>query len=178
MTPSYPWYAVVTGRQLEQGDIFLGCPILKPVFNPSGVDTSNSLDMDLNTYDVIVMTQSCDLTHEGKISDVVLCPHWSTNEAAKIDQALGKRDTLDLIRKGYRPRYHLLAASTESEFNTGIRVVDFGQVFSAPKSFLEQLTEKAGKRLRLCPPYREQLSQGFSRYFMRVGLPQDIVLPK
>jgi len=27
---------------------------------------------------------------------------------------------------------------------------------------------------RRLPPYREHLSQAFARYFMRVGLPQDI----
>ncbi len=29
-------------------------------------------------------------------------------------------------------------------------------------------------RLRLLPPYREHLAQGFARFFMRVGLPVDI----
>jgi len=49
MTSSYPWYAVVTDRQLEQGDIFLKCPILKPVFAPSSANTSNSLETMLDT---------------------------------------------------------------------------------------------------------------------------------
>lgn len=28
--PSYPWYAIVTGEDLEQGDILEGCPIFFP----------------------------------------------------------------------------------------------------------------------------------------------------
>jgi hypothetical protein len=39
---------------------------------------------------------------------------------------------------------------------------------------MRQRAVRAGDRLRLLPPYREHLSQAFARYFMRVGLPQDI----
>ena len=28
--PAYPWYAIVTGEDLEQGDILEGCPIFFP----------------------------------------------------------------------------------------------------------------------------------------------------
>jgi len=42
---------------------------------------------------------------------------------------------------------------------------------------LEELVTHTGKRLRLCPPYREHLAQAFARFFMRVGLPQDVQLP-
>ncbi|MCL4506467.1 MAG: hypothetical protein M1434_06990 [Chloroflexi bacterium] len=177
MPSSYPWYAVVTGCPLEQGDIFLNCPILKPVFAPSSANVSDALDARLVFYDVIVMTQSCNLAHDGKVDDVVLCPHWSRDDAINMDSALGKKGALESIRKGNRPRYHLLAQSDESGLSSDIRIVDFGLVFSLPKAFLGQFAEETGSRLRLCPPYREQLSQGFARYFMRVGLPQDIALP-
>ncbi|MBD5492017.1 MAG: hypothetical protein HDR16_07880 [Lachnospiraceae bacterium] len=40
----------------------------------------------------------------------------------------------------------------------------------------KEMAFKNGKRLRLCPPYREHLSQAFARYFMRVGLPVNIHL--
>lgn len=39
---------------------------------------------------------------------------------------------------------------------------------------IKGIAERNGKRLRLCPPYREHLSQAFARYFMRVGLPINI----
>jgi hypothetical protein len=56
-------------------------------------------------------------------------------------------------------------------------VVDFHEVFSLPLDFLQAWVRARGQaRLRLCPPYREHLSQSFARFFMRVGLPQDIAI--
>jgi len=56
-----------------------------------------------------------------------------------------------------------------------IRVVDFHNVFTVPRSVLEaQLSRRKSPRLRLLPPYREHLSQAFARFFMRVGLPQPV----
>jgi hypothetical protein len=55
------------------------------------------------------------------------------------------------------------------------RVVDFHQVYTAPREFLESvLKSRAQGRLRLLPPYREHLSQAFARFFMRVGLPSGV----
>jgi hypothetical protein len=60
----------------------------------------------------------------------------------------------------------------------GIRIVDFGRILSLPRNFVGQFAAGKGKRLRLRPPYREHLSQSFARFFMRVGLPQDVKLPQ
>jgi hypothetical protein len=58
-----------------------------------------------------------------------------------------------------------------------IRVVDFHDIYSLPKIFLESfLRERKKLRIRLSPPYREHLSQSFARFFMRVGLPTPIDL--
>ena len=56
-----------------------------------------------------------------------------------------------------------------------LRVVDFHDLFTVPRSFLEGLSHRRVRaRLRLMPPYREHLSQAFARYFMRVGLPAPL----
>ena len=47
-------------------------------------------------------------------------------------------------------------------------------IFSVPVHLASSTAKRNGKRLRLCPPYREHLSQAFARYFMRVGLPINI----
>ncbi len=61
------------------------------------------------------------------------------------------------------------------ELATGVRVVDFHDIFTLPRAFLESLLiERQLPWLRLLPPYREHLSQAFARFFMRVGLPQPI----
>jgi hypothetical protein len=53
--------------------------------------------------------------------------------------------------------------------------VDFHEVFTLPRAFLErQLAQRGQPRLRLLPPYREHLSQAFARFFMRVGLPTPV----
>ena len=54
-----------------------------------------------------------------------------------------------------------------------VRVVSFRQIYSVPLDYLRERA-KQRPRLRLLPPYREQLAQAFARYFMRVGLPIDI----
>lgn len=55
------------------------------------------------------------------------------------------------------------------------RVVDFHDIYTIPRHFLESLLQQRGKlRLRLLHPYREHLSQAFVSYFMRVGLPISV----
>jgi hypothetical protein len=66
-------------------------------------------------------------------------------------------------------------APTDLRDNTReLRIVDFRRVYSLPLTFLRSRAGRTGERLRLLPPYREHMSQAFARYFMRVGLPQDI----
>jgi len=55
-------------------------------------------------------------------------------------------------------------------------VVDFKNVYSINRSTLNDTVKNLKNRIRLLPPYREHLSQAFARYFMRVGLPQDIAI--
>ena len=132
---------------------------------------------ELQLHDVVVMTQSCDLVND-KLEDVILCPHWDLKEAGQMDAALGSKSTWKSILKGYKYGYTMLEGLQNKEVSMGVRVVYFGRIFSLPKSFVIQFAASQGKRLRLRPPYREHLSQSFARFFMRVGLPQDIKLPE
>lgn len=54
--------------------------------------------------------------------------------------------------------------------------VDFKNVYGIHRSTLNGIIKNLKTRIRLLPPYREHLSQAFARYFMRVGLPQDIAI--
>ncbi len=121
------------------------------------------------------MTQSCDLANE-KVTDVIVCPHWDIQTAGAMDPGLAKKGAVQQVLKGRFARYLMLAGSADPELSTNVRIVDFGRIFSLPKRFLREFAASQGKRLRLCPPYREHLAQGFARFFMRVGLPQDIEL--
>lgn len=176
MTVKYPWYEVVEGENLEQGDILWECPVILP---PPDLPLPPPSDIPIKVryFDVIVMTHSCDLAHE-KTTEVLLCPHWDLLEAAKADRSLADKGKLKQILKGQVYRYAMLAASEIPECPMGVRIVDFGRVFSLPKDFVRRLAANQGKRLRLCPPYREHIAQAFARFFMRVGLPQEIELPE
>lgn len=177
MSSRYPWYEVVEGADLEQGDLLLRCPVVMPAPDLAFPFPKDPIPAIVNTFDVVVMTQSCDLVNE-KVTEVILCPHWDLNQAGEMDPSLAKREVYQAIRKGYRYRYLMLAASDIPGLPMGIRIVDFGRIFSLPKAFVRQFAASQGKRLRLCPPYREHLSQALARFFMRVGLPQDIELPR
>jgi len=81
----------------------------------------------------------------------------------------------DDIANGYVWNQTFLNRSGQGELASEIRVVDFHDVFTVPRSFLEMLLKgRQSPRLRLLPPYREHLSQAFARFFMRVGLPQPV----
>ena len=53
-------------------------------------------------------------------------------------------------------------------------IVDFKNVYAVPLNYLNQIIKDRVGRIRLLPPYREQLAQAFARFIMRVGLPVDI----
>lgn len=176
MPREYPWYEVVTGDQLEQGDLLFRCPVFTPAPDLTLPLEGEGVRGEIREFDVVVMTQSCDLVQE-KLSDVIICPHWDLAQASQTEPALATGRAAEDIRKGRQPRYSLLAPAPGSlGIQMGVRVVDFGRIFSLPKEFLRRFAATLGQRPRLCPPYREQLSQSFARFFMRVGLPQEIEL--
>src|SRR5262245_33467491 len=79
------------------------------------------------------------------------------------------------IADGYVWNQTFLNRSDHAELRTEVRIVDFHDLFTVPRAFLETLLRRRQQpRLRLRPPYREHLSQAFARFFMRVGLPQPV----
>lgn len=186
------WYqAVEPGSPLTQGDVIFDCPLLgwadveQPLAQSGPMETALPRLVSAFREDVIVMTQACDLEHR-KVENVVLCPHvalptfrraweeWMTARAQNPSEKAWKRACED-IANGYVWNQAFLSRSEIPGLTTEIRVVDFHDVFTVPRSFLETLLESRRlRRLRLLPPYREHLSQAFARFFMRVGLPQPI----
>lgn len=172
MTIEYPWYEVVEGAEnLLQGDFVKECPIATP---PSEIsDQLNDIPVRISNYDVIIMSQSCDLVQE-KLTLVLVCPIWPLSEFEKESSFYKTNDGKEALRRGYSPGYHLLNKCEIDGVQTEYLVVDFRSVYSVRFDFLLDLARQRGKRLRLLPPYREHLSQAFTRFFMRVGLPVDI----
>lgn len=166
----YPWYEVVEGKELLQGDIIISCPLIIP---PSKIEKEAEIDIDVIEYDVIIMSQSCDLSQQ-KLELVLVCPIWTLSELENREPAYKSKKMKESLRRGYLPGYHLLNKCEIKGFEREYSVVDFRSLYSEPFNFLTEIAESRGKRLRLLPPYREHLSQAFARFFMRVGLPVDI----
>jgi hypothetical protein len=188
----YPWYRRAgSGEPLTQGDLISGVPV--PVFLPlqSIGDSQKEMAAQLpscvaiETQDVIVMTQACDLEN-NHVAAVQLCPteslssfrkRWETGRAALAQRPTEKawNSLYEQMRKGWQWNHCLLNAFGEGDLTSGPFVVDFHKIFSLPTDFTRKWLEKeANGRLQLCSPYVEHLSQAFARYFMRVGLPEAI----
>ena len=179
ITNQYPWYDVVEDHYLEQGDLLKNCPVLEPIWNESvdADDKTYNLQARELRYDVLVMTQSCDLAND-KVDMVLVCPCISIevfeqqNWPDRNKKEKGK--FRESIRQGQMPGYHMLAPCDIQDSQHDIQIVSFYQVFSLPKTLVSHIANRRVPRIRLLPPYREHLGQAFARFFMRVGLPIDI----
>ena len=188
------WYAEVEPQgPLDQGDIIELCPVVcwkdSPIEVGREEDVPELLEnsLEISEVTVVVMTQTCDLAN-AKVRNVTLCPYYpvdeyrSSWEATQRSQGRNPTDRawysfLDSVRKGQL--FNLALLNSDPELGVPLALVDFQEVFTLPRTFLESYVAATHKRrIRLLPPYREHLSQAFARFFMRVGLPTDIDLSK
>ena len=172
--PDYPWFSLVEGDHIAQGDILEGCPVFSPPKELAEHDLESNATIPFHCVspDVIVMSQSCDL-EKGReaVGEVLFCRVWTP-----ADFRVGifsKANDWENARKGRMPRFHILPGCELPGNQREARVVDFRRVYSLPLDFV-RTRAAAAPRIRLMPPYREHLSQAFARFFMRVGLPSDI----
>lgn len=171
----YPWYNVITkSDELLQGDFIPECPILIP---PTSIKVGDEPIVDIKLIDSVVLSQSCDLIN-NHIDIVLVCPYYSLKtfiDLLPAEQSTSNRakiKTIENLKKGYLPGYHLL--NKFKNYLNDYQVVDFKNVYGIQIDSLKDICVSLEDRVRLLPPYREHLSQAFARYFMRVGLPQDI----
>ncbi len=170
MSEEYLWYSIVEGNEnLMQGDFIDECPVIIPTLEISTED----VETDVIDYNVIVMSQSCDLV-QRKVDLVLVCPIWPLDDFGQKSSYYKGKDGKESLRRGNAVGYHLMNKCTIDGFKTDYLVVDFRNVYGVPFEFLLDFINKRDRRLRLLSPYREHLSQAFARFFMRVGLPMDI----
>ena len=173
----FTWYNEINNsNEIEQGDLIPNCPIVIP---PSKIAEGDEPEIEIKLIDSIILSQSCDLTN-NKIEIVLVCPYFYLKtfieylpESEQSTKAV-KRN-IESLKKGFLPGYHLLNKSKENNIEDYI-VVDFRNVYGIQIECLREIANNLESRQRLLPPYREHLSQAFARFFMRVGLPQDIVI--
>ncbi|MDD3744470.1 MAG: hypothetical protein PHX54_12665 [Lentimicrobiaceae bacterium] len=173
----YPWYKTLTDEtEIQQGDFIPKCPIAIP---PANLKPDDEIEIDIQFMDVIILSQSCDLTNKD-VEMVLVCPYYNATDylnslpAEQTKSQKARRKILDNLKKGHFAAYHLLNKH-EGLFEDYL-IVDFKNVYGIHRTTLEEIIKNMDKRIRLLPPYREHLSQAFARYFMRVGLPQDIAI--
>ena len=168
----YPWYEISSGEVLSQGDFFDNCPVVIPSTD-APMDNGQDVIASVVEYDVVVMSQSCDLKYK-KVDLVLVCPFWTFTAFRRKNTFYNSTKGKMAFKEGYAPGYHLLMKCGIEGFETDHLVVDFRNAYGVPFAFLTKLAKDKGPRLRLLPPYKEHLSQAFARFFMRVGLPVPI----
>ena len=120
----YPWYALVNGDSLEQGDILLRCPVFMPLSSSLvGGEQSHevAVEFEWRERDVIVLSQTCDLaTKREKVAEVLLCAIWSCDEVGgHLATAKGKEDA-DVDRTICLRPASCLTLSRKSAWSTSV----------------------------------------------------------
>ncbi|MCT2535692.1 hypothetical protein NC661_06535 [Aquibacillus koreensis] len=164
------WYELVNDDSLEQGDIFKEVNVVIPTTELLNGDSDT---IDVIAYDVIILTQSCDLDN-SKTPWVQVTPITPLSEMQKISEVFGHKKPLESLRRGHEAKYHLINECTISGYEEEICLVDFRNVFTVPFNYIKDKASIGNNRLRLKSPYKEHLSQAYAKFFMRVGLPSDI----
>lgn len=165
----YSWYDDVSNSpELEQGDLIPACPIIIP---PSTIiEVGSELNVKVELIDSIILSQSCDLAHK-KLNIVLVSPYHNLNDFLSNFNIGERPRIIKELKRGIQPGYHLLNKINDSG---DYLVVDFRNVYGIHIENLKYKASSFATRVRLLPPYKEHLSQAFARYFMRVGLPQDL----
>lgn len=175
--------------RISQGDIYKDVEFIEYAIEKAGVIEISKIVFPF----VVVLTQDCDLnqdytvrwarnggtSHDKKIISVIVAPlynaehvykgeHLSELEMAMAEIPKGKSPGKTL-RQNQTPRYHYL------EFPTNVlivsSVIDFKHYFTVNVEYLK----KHKKRNFICqigPLFREDVSQRFSSYLSRIGLPE------
>ena len=175
-----PWYDVVTDSDvLMQGDLLQNCPTVEPYINKN----TGELGANGRVFDVIVMSQSCELA-EAQAESFMVCNYVLLSVFRhQLQEAHANANTVNgaasELGKGRRIGYHALNPCILSGHEMAEPlVVDFHNVFGVPLQILLDTARKAeGGRLRLLSPYREYLSQAFAQFFMKVALPVGYYSP-
>jgi hypothetical protein len=75
--PKYDWFDIIQGNELQQGDILENVDIYLALPNEEKSDNVKSV---VETHDVIVLTQSCDIAKEV-CRNILVCPIWTVTDA-------------------------------------------------------------------------------------------------
>ena len=174
--------------RISQGDIYKDVDFIEYAIEKNDVIEISKIVFPL----IIVLTQDCDLNqdytvrwarngasnHDKKLISIIVAPLYNAEhvylgehlselkmEMVKINRGKTPGKTL---RQNQTPRYHYL------EFPLDIPVVpsviDFKHYFTVNVEYLKKHKQK-NFICQIGPLYREDVSQRFSSYLSRIGLP-------
>jgi len=179
------WFeAVDKDEPLEQGDILRNCPV--PVFAsalPSTEEAARIVEVvyDLEILDVIILSQSCDITmQDGKprrVEDIVTCPAWELPKLREVYPEIDRGGSISEIIKGRRPLWHALAPSSISGLERAHTFLEFRRIIVLPAAHLEALATLQSRRLRLRSPWREHMSYAAGALLSRPAIPEPVPMP-
>jgi len=176
--------------RISQGDIYKDVEFIEYAIEKAGVIEISKIVFPF----VVVLTQDCDLnqdytvrwarnggsSHDKKIISVIVVPLYNVEHVYKGEHLseLGmtmapipkKRTPGKTLIQNKNPRYHYL------EFPTNVpivsSVIDFKHYFTVNVEYLKK-HKKGNFICQVGPLYREDVSQRFSSYLSRIGLPEQ-----
>lgn len=164
----YLWYRIVPNdTPLAQGDLIDGVNVYFPL-PPEG---DGNMRNEVYEYNVVVMTQTCDLAELKDDEFILLCPLTPFIEMFEKDK---RNDNWNKLVKNTLIHNHLINKCEIEGYEFDFQVVFLDKVISMQFGFFKQQLIDKEHRVRMLPPYREYLAQAFARQFMRIGLPNDM----
>ena len=131
------------------------------------------MPIEIETFDTIILTQSCDI-QKSAVEHIVLCPVWDIKVGAKFNAQFATPGGLERLRRSQFLAFHLLNKCDLPDYQRDYMIVQFERIIVRPKDTILELIASQKNRLRLLPPYREEMAQRFGMFFARVGLPIEI----
>src|SRR5689334_20349686 len=149
MSEAYPWYEIVRGDDIGQGDILEACPVFLPPEDLAGASLTEAT-FRWEERDLVVMSQTCDMVKgREKLSEILLCPVWQRSEL--VEGYLATSKGMEDARRGNLPGFHVIAACDLPGFDRDVRVVEFRRAYSLPLGFVRKQAAIARDRIRLLP---------------------------
>lgn len=183
--------AVKTRRmaRVAQGDVFRDVELVEYVTEKNGVIEVSKIVYPL----VVVLTQDCDLEQDARykaaagrpsnddkrLVHVLVAPMYNAEQVYQGTHLTDLQLTMapinknrtpgDFLRINERPRYHYFDFTQDARLVS--QIIDFKHYFSVNLRYLEA-HRKAAFVCRISDLFREELSQRFTAYMARIGLPE------
>lgn len=172
-------------RNLEQGDLLLNLVIpVTTVQDASSMrNMEQSVRLDWNTGNFVILTQSCDLDPDNgkQISSAVLAPVLTVSSLLIANPYYRKADRLKSILQNKKQNFYCVPPPAGSVLDNGeLLVIALDSPVIVQLDLITMQVTRRGstvERYRMASPYSEDLSNVFAYQFERVPLPVRVFPP-